>query len=236
MAATAISSRRGFFRLRFFPKIASKSANQPGRWRDFRGYYIEHMFYCQAQSLRRNRLNTPKILELELLNYTARQLEHTESDTLQQLLEHCADFCILVEGQPPSPPAGKGQFFTVPKGKELRDKFAFGLIDGRGVLVGVLDTVRHYPDDKTWWLGLLMLAPEKRGAGLGTSFYQAFEHWLVDQGARRIMLAVVEANKPGLLFWQNLGFEKTRKAGPKRFGNQTHHLLVLERIMRTTDD
>jgi hypothetical protein len=37
----------------------------------------------------------------------------------------------------------------------------------------MIESMRHYPDNQTWWLGLVMLSPEQRGQGLGLEFHQA---------------------------------------------------------------
>lgn len=77
----------------------------------------------------------------------------------------------------------------------------------------------------------MMLAPEQRGQGLGTNFYQAFERWVLAQGESQISLAVIEANDPGLQFWKRMGFSIVRKAPPQQFGIKTHERYVLTHVL-----
>ena len=180
-------------------------------------------------------MNSSTGFSLELADYLVRQLEPNDEKILQKLYEQCADYAYLVDGQEPSPSAAREEFLAVPEGKTLQDKFMFGLFDIRNVLVGLIESIRHYPDDRSWWVGLMMLAPEQRGKGLGSEFYRAFERWVSAHGAQQVMLAVVEENEPGFRFWQKIGFEVTRKTPPRQFGNKTHALYVMKRSVNAMD-
>ena len=103
-------------------------------------------------------------------NYSARQLELLDAAVLQQLYEQCADYAELVDGHPPSPFAACEEFSAIPEGKTLEDKFMLGLFDPSNVLVGLLEGMRHYPEEQTWWVGLMLIAPNgSRSFALGVS-------------------------------------------------------------------
>ena len=104
----------------------------------------------------------------------------------------------------------------------------FGLFRGEE-LTGLLEAIRHYPDETTWWVGLLLLEPLSRGQGLGAAFYRAFERFVAEQSAEYMMLSVVEENASGFRFWQRLGFEEVRRTEPKPFGSKTHVLSVVKK-------
>jgi ribosomal protein S18 acetylase RimI-like enzyme len=127
------------------------------------------------------------------------------------------------------------EFDAVPDGKTTQDKYIFGLFDPQNDLLGMIESIRHYPDNQTWWLGLMMLSPEQRGQGLGSEFYQAFEKWVSVQEIKKVSLSVVEANDLGLKFWKSLGFEVIRKTEPRQFGNKTHAVYVMSRTVATTE-
>lgn len=166
---------------------------------------------------------------LERVNYSARPLKLTDAEVLQQVYEQCADYADLVDGHPPSSSAAREEFSAVPEGKTLEDKFMFGLFSPANDLVGLLEGIRHYPEEQTWWIGLIMIAPQQRRQALGTEFYKSFERYVSGLGAQQVMLSVVEVNEPGLRFWQQLGFEVTRTTPLKQFGNKTHKLFVMKR-------
>ncbi len=137
----------------------------------------------------------------------------------------------MTDGQPPLPTAASDEFVCVPEGKTTEDKYMFGLFDARNVLLGLIESIRHYPDDQTWWLGLMMLDSQQRGQGIGSYFYKAFERWVSMHDVRQISLSVIEANEQGLRFWKKMGFEMVRKTPPKQFVNKTHTLYVMSRTL-----
>lgn len=167
--------------------------------------------------------------------YSIRLLTVEDAKILQLLYEKCADFAFLVDGESPSPSAAHDEFSAVPEGKTIQDKFILGLFDKNHICVGMIESIRRYPDDQSWWLGLMMLAPEYRGKGLGSEFYKLFERWVVAQGAQQIQLSVVEANGQGFNFWKQAGFEVIRKTSPQQMGKKIHALHVMKRKIIATD-
>jgi len=159
------------------------------------------------------------------------RLQSEHAKPLQRLFEQCADFALLVEGESVSPTAAKDIFQSVPKGKSLSDKFIYGLMDRQGAIVGVLEGIRHYPDEATWWVGLLLLAPEVRGHGLGRKIMEAFSEYVHANQGTAIMLGVVEENQAAYRFWQCLGYELVRQTGPRTFGRKTQRVSVMRRSL-----
>lgn len=161
--------------------------------------------------------------------YSAKLLKPEDAVVLQSLYEQCTEFALLIDGQPPSPTAARDEFDAMPDGKTTEDKYILGLFNPQDALVGMIESLRHYPDNQTWWIGLMMLSPEQRGQGLGSEFYQAFENWVSVQGVKQVSLSVVKANELGLQFWKSLGFEFVRKTESRQFGNKTHTVYVMSR-------
>jgi GNAT superfamily N-acetyltransferase len=171
---------------------------------------------------------------LNLPGYSVKLLKLEDATVLQSLYEQCTEFAFLTDGQPPSPTAAHNEFDAVPDGKTTKDKYIFGLFNPQNDLIGMIESLRHYPDNQTWWLGLMMLSPKQRGQGLGSEFYQGFENWVSAQGIKQVSLSVVEANELGLQFWKSLGFEVICKTEPRQFGNKTHAVYVMSRPVAAT--
>lgn len=178
-------------------------------------------------------MNDSGSLALNRPSYLAKLLK-PEAVVLQSLYEQCTEFALLTDGQPPSSTAARDEFDAVPDGKTTQDKYIFGLFDPQNHLSGMIESIRHYPDNQTWWLGLMMLSPQQRGQGLGSEFYHAFEDWVSAQAVKQVSLSVVEANELGLQFWKRLGFEVIRQTEPRQFGNKTHAVYVMRRAVATT--
>jgi GNAT superfamily N-acetyltransferase len=154
---------------------------------------------------------------------------------LQDLLERCADFNELVEGEPVAPDAALEVFEALPPGVLPADKFVFGLFDRSGGLHGVLEGVRGYPEAGVWWIGLLLLDPASRGQGLGQRVVQGFCDWVRAQQGHAVMLGVVEANTAGARFWQRQGFIAVRQTEPRPFGRKVQVVHVLRRDLLAGD-
>ncbi|MGK7926579.1 MAG: N-acetyltransferase family protein [Spirulina sp.] len=168
---------------------------------------------------------------LESSGYSVKRLAPEDAGILQPLYEQCLEFILLTDGIPPSPTAAREEFKDVPEGKTLEDNHILGLFDANNILLGTIVAYRHYPNDRTWWIGLMMLAPEWRGRGLGAAFYRAFEGWVLVRGISEISLCAIAANELGLKFWQKMGFEVIRKTPPRQFKAKTHEVYVLSRAI-----
>lgn len=148
---------------------------------------------------------------------------------VQTFLEQCQDFQLLTHGEPVQPGEGKELLEDLPPGKQLQDKFLFGIYELEGRLVAVLDLVRDYPDRSTWWIGLLLLLPSERGSGLGRQIFEALLGWLRGEGAEKIGLGVVGENTAAQRFWERNGFQLIAERPPQRFGSKEQIVLVYSR-------
>ncbi|MGV2830334.1 hypothetical protein [Myxosarcina sp. GI1(2024)] len=80
-------------------------------------------------------MTSRNLFTLGVPGYSVESLELRDVERLQKLYEKCADFADLVDGQPPSPTAAREEFFAVPEGKSLSDKFMFGIFDPQHELI-----------------------------------------------------------------------------------------------------
>ncbi|RPJ22687.1 MAG: GNAT family N-acetyltransferase [Chloroflexi bacterium] len=167
-------------------------------------------------------------------DYQVSRLEDEHCELLQKLFDRCADYALIVEGEAVSPTAAQEIFQAVPPGRSPRDKFMYGLLDRQGSIVGLLEGMRHYPDETVWWIGLLLLAPEVRGRGLGRKLVHSFCEYVRSEQGTSIMLGVVEENKSAYHFWQRQGFERVRQTEPRPFGRKVQVVYVMRKAV--TDD
>ncbi len=168
--------------------------------------------------------------KLKISGYVWRWLLPADAELLQRLFDQCSDYSLIVEGEPASPTAAQELFQAAPPGRSLADKFVFGLIDRRGEIVGVLEGMRHYPEDHIWWIGLLLLAPAARQQGLGRAIVDGFSDYVRSQNGLAIMLGVVADNHLAYQFWRRLGFEDVRITEPRQFGKKQQTVTVMRRI------
>jgi GNAT superfamily N-acetyltransferase len=151
---------------------------------------------------------------------TARLLDEKDTVALQALCDACADYHVLLQGEPAGPDEARHLLAELPPGKAREDKFFFGLFTPRPRLCGALDLVRDFREPGEWYLGLLLLEPGARGRGLGEDVLRAAEGWARTQGARRMRLACAEQNEAGRRFWERHGYRADRHFPPRRMGSK----------------
>lgn len=151
------------------------------------------------------------MLELDLPPYRSSYLDHHDAALVQDLYERCSDYHELEEGMPTRPGAGEHLLTSLPPGKTTADKHVLGLHAPEGDLVGVLDLIQDLPGEREWCLGLLMIDPTARAAGLGTRIFHALERAVAAAGGTAIYIGVLEHNARAERFWRRLGFAELRR-------------------------
>lgn len=150
---------------------------------------------------------------------------------LQGLHERCHVFLELFYGHPPRPGDAAQLLEELPEGKAPEDKFLFGLYpEGVESMVGVLESIRGFPDPGEWFLGVLMIDPAYRNVRLGTRLVEAFERWARAQGATGLRALVQEQNPGALRFWQRQGFTVTGLGQQRAHGREMTVMRVRKRL------
>ncbi|MES2341410.1 MAG: GNAT family N-acetyltransferase [Pseudomonadota bacterium] len=147
-------------------------------------------------------------------------------EELQDLLERCEDFEVLVTGHPPDPHAARDLLTEVPPDHPLRDKFVVGVWTEQG-LTAAIDLLRDFPQPHVWYLGLLLVAPDARGSGLGERILEALKTWVRGHGGRAIRLVVQDQNPAALRFWLRHGFVQIGTAAQELM-DRTNQVARLE--------
>jgi ribosomal protein S18 acetylase RimI-like enzyme len=127
-------------------------------------------------------------------------------DQYRSLVSRSIAFFDEFEGGWPTDQAFVETFTDLPPGCSLDNKNSIGVFDADGLMVGFVDIVAGYPEEQSWYLGLLLIAQDARGHGLGAAVVATLQSLIAARGARRLYLAVYDANIPGRAFWQAMGF------------------------------
>lgn len=153
-----------------------------------------------------------------------------EADThlVLEIYRACQDYLDLETGKPASLEDVKVFFEDLPPRVSLSDKMSLGIVDGLGEGIGLMDVVRGYRRTSDWYIGQLLLAPDARGRGLGKEALDWVSGEARKEGARRLLLCVLEDNPKGRAFWEREGFEFRKTTPPWTSGLKTHvrHELV----------
>ncbi len=169
--------------------------------------------------------------EIGLPEYTVQQLTLEDLGEIQTIYEKCLDYVLLIDGHAADPAGIEEDFQFVPSGKSIDDKFVYGIIHRKAGMVGLLDTLRWYPDQTTWWIGEFLIMPDARSQGLGEKVIESFVEYARARGAQAIMLGVVAENVRAYKFWNRIGFAFVRETEPRQFGNKTQTVKVMRRVL-----
>lgn len=100
--------------------------------------------------------------------------------------------------------------------------------------VCVIDLVTGFPDEPTWYLGLLFLAPAARGQGLGTRVLDAIAAHVRAHQGHALRLAVVVENVRARRLYERCGFALVgRRARETARGVQQVDVLELAIALRS---
>lgn len=139
------------------------------------------------------------------------ELRAADRPRLAELCRDCTDFFELVEGQSGGATTADEILGPLPAHVATGTKRVFGVERGRR-LVGVVDILEGYPGPNEWQIGLLLISPRLRGAGLGTDTWFGVRRWVSRQGGKLVRLAVQKQNPAARCFWEKQGFRVEKEA------------------------
>ena len=126
---------------------------------------------------------------------------------IQTLFEACKDYFILMTGGSVTSASAHSLYIQLPEGKSYKDKHIFGFYED-SELMGVIDAILNYPDDRTLTLGLFLVDPKYKVIGMKNA-YKLLERWCMDQKVSKIRISAYEILEDEMKFWQEMGFQPT---------------------------
>lgn len=161
--------------------------------------------------------------------YNIRLLSGEDEIAVQGLCERCSDFFELIEGKTPEKDAGHGILFDLPPGKELKDKYVFGVYK-EDILIAVIDIIKDYKATGEWIIGLLMIDPSDRRNGLGRKLHDLIKTWVSEELGKTLIIGVVEENQRGYKFWRKMGYFEVNRV-KRTYGNKEHTVIVMNLLI-----
>lgn len=151
----------------------------------------------------------------------------TDGGAVQDLCVRAADYIKLETGKPPAPDYAAKLLAEAPPTLDPIDVFAFGA-DMGGRLQGIVTCLRNFYQRREWYMGLLLLDPLARNAGLGARMAQYVFERAKAEHATCIRVAVLDANPKGRRFWERQGFaiERSVPGDPVGDGHMRHVLKL----------
>lgn len=162
--------------------------------------------------------------------YNIRLLSGDDEISIQDLCERCSDFFELIEGRTPEKDAGHSILSDLPPGKELKDKYVFGVYK-EDFLIAVIDIIKDYKVTGEWIIGLLMIDPNERGNGLGRKLHDLIKTWVSEEHGKALRIGVVEENHGGYKFWCEMGYFEVDRV-KITYGNKEHTVIIMNLFIK----
>jgi len=167
--------------------------------------------------------------EIAALNYPK------DADRVLNLCLRARDYVELETGNGPDTAYVRETMTDAPPGVPPDQQWCWGHSDANGTLSGFATCLKGFYAADDWYLGLLLLDPTARSAGLGT----LMAHHVIAQAradnAPCLRIAVLDANPRGRAFWERLGF-CPEKSTTKGDGHLRHVLRLNLTNKETTND
>jgi ribosomal protein S18 acetylase RimI-like enzyme len=160
-------------------------------------------------------------------------LSRIESDGLHEvdaLFDRLVNYSLAVDGVVRRPQAGADFATSLPPGKTSANKHVFIVRNGDEP-VGLLDIIENYPAERVAFIGLLAIAEDRHGVGLGKAAFLMAERFALEElHARTLRLAVISSN-PVVGFWEKMGFSKTGDVRPYEGEAQSATVVLMEKSL-----
>ena len=168
---------------------------------------------------------------MRLDGYIVRRAIAADEAGIQQLFEADPEYFEIVQGAPPGPAEFQSLITELAPGKTYDDKFVYSVLSVDEKICAVVDIFRNYPEDGIWFVGLLFVARDLRGTGLGTHLVEAICSHIAAHDGYAVRIAVAKKNRQAMQFWARAGFRSLYTAERTRALSAPLTLDVMERAV-----
>lgn len=158
-------------------------------------------------------------------NYHVKFLNEKDTVLVEQICAECEDYFKIEQGRTANSDDARAILTDLPEGKTRFDKFVMAILDEEESPIGLIDVVTDFPKKGEWIIGLLMLVPKARKAGMGRVLHQVIQDWAMDGGASSLRIGILEENEAAKGFWEHLGYQKQEEK-TMQYGDKTHQVGV----------
>jgi GNAT superfamily N-acetyltransferase len=151
-----------------------------------------------------------------------------DAAAVRQLFDRAADYLDLETGEGPSDAHVADFFASAPFVAGPADTLKLGLFSGDR-LDAIADLAFGFPEPRDAYIGLLLIAADRRGHGLGHLFVDHIADVARARHAPRLFVAVLEANPKARAFWEREGFVQVLTLPPTQMGRRVHIRHRMER-------
>ncbi len=160
-----------------------------------------------------------------------RPLSRDDAPVVRSLYDRAADYVAMESGGAPDDGMVEDFFTDCPPGSDLAASRKLGAFLDGGTLAAIADMAFGYPLASDAYIGLLLIDPTCRGKGLGRMLFEHLAAMARAEGARRLLIAVLDENRRGRVFWERQGFLPERSFPPATIGGKLHVRHRMQRLL-----
>lgn len=168
----------------------------------------------------------------DLISFKEITGDPAELKELQTVLNSVPDFTRRSRGDEQGPANAEEVFRQVPEGIAPEFKVVYGLYFNHR-MVGYIDIIKGYPDDRTAFIGNLVIAEDVQGAGLGSEAMKDIEKQIRTwEGCERIRIGILRTNDFVQNFWRKMGFRKISDSAHYESGSLKTKIFFMEKSLK----
>lgn len=95
--------------------------------------------------------------------------------------------------------------------------------------LALVDLITAFPDEDTFYLGLLLIDGKRHRKKYGSMVYGMIEEEMKSLGFRRGKLGVLDNNPKALLFWESMGYHRIKKVRSRMRAEEDCSVFVMEK-------
>jgi len=162
-------------------------------------------------------------------------LGETDLAEIHDLRTRAPDFFEEVGDPLPTLESFQADLDDLPDGYSRADEAIYRAYDdgsfGGDRVAGYAEVLRGFPQEGRWTIGILLVAAELRGAGVGRAVVDAIAGDARAAGVTALVVGVISTRERSLAFWRREGFNTEVRRRPIAIGNVEAEVVRLERSL-----
>jgi len=159
-----------------------------------------------------------------VIDFTLRPLDESDATELQQVYDRAPAAFTLLLGAPAVPDQAARD---LAQARACVGRYQFGAVLG-GEMIGMVDCQLSEDTPGLAHIGLVVLEDGYADPALAGLMVRMVTRWLATAfGVQRLEASALAHDRPGLAFWQSLGFEFTGRQYRRELPHATPRFLVV---------
>lgn len=151
-------------------------------------------------------------IKKQLTEYEIANITNENFGQIFSVYDTNQDFFMLTQGKKATIESSISDIEAIPPNCVIAQKLYIGIWENDKA-IGVLDIIQEYPEQTSFWIGLLLINGISHSKGIGSKIVCAILNAAKIAGYKSAQLGVIDTNAKGIAFWQKHGFSTFRNSG-----------------------